>query len=176
MKTTALSFAALAFAAANAVAQAQVNPTDPQPTCTMCPGTYIPLGELESYTKKAVAEKLVDQQVRDIDIGKAHVGIGMVHRGKLDMKIMARGAQSAALVASGEAGIVVQPISELVHVPGLDFVGPIPAELQLIQTFAAAIVAGSTEVEAARQLIAYLASDRAGAAIENNGMEPVGKR
>ena len=40
----------------------------------------------------------------------------------------------------------------------------------------AAIVAGSTEVEAARQLIAYLASDRAGAAIENNGMEPVGKR
>jgi mannose-6-phosphate isomerase-like protein (cupin superfamily) len=86
MKATARRFAVLAFAfaVANAVAQAQVNPTDPQPTCTMCPGTYIPLGELESYTKKAIAEKLVDQQVRDIDIGKANVGIGMVHRGKLD--------------------------------------------------------------------------------------------
>src|ERR1700760_1131488 len=64
---------------------ARVNPTDPQPTCRMCPGTYIPLSELESYTKKAIAEKLVDQQVRDIDIGKARIGIGMVHRGKLDV-------------------------------------------------------------------------------------------
>jgi molybdate transport system substrate-binding protein len=95
---------------------------------------------------------------------------------KLDTKIMPRGSQSAALVASGGASIVVQPISELVHVPGLDFVGPIPAELQLIQTFAAAIVAGSTQVEAARKLIAFLASDRAAAAIKDNGMEPVDKR
>jgi mannose-6-phosphate isomerase-like protein (cupin superfamily) len=62
----------------------RINPTDPQPTCTMCPGTYIPLAELESYTKKALAEKLLDQQVRDIDIGKAHIGIGMVHRGRLE--------------------------------------------------------------------------------------------
>ena len=65
-------------------AQAKVNPTDPQPTCRMCPGTYIPLSELEAYTKKAVQEKLTDQQVRDIEIGKAHVGIGMVYRPRLD--------------------------------------------------------------------------------------------
>ena len=77
---------------------------------------------------------------------------------------------------AGGASIVVQPISELVHVPGLDFVGPIPAELQLIQTFAAAIVAGSTQVEAARKLIAFLASDRAAVAIKDNGMEPLDKR
>jgi mannose-6-phosphate isomerase-like protein (cupin superfamily) len=57
---------------------------NPQPTCTMCPGTYIPLDELQAYVKKAIAEKRIDQQVRDIDIGKAHIGIGMVHRGKLD--------------------------------------------------------------------------------------------
>jgi len=84
MKATASTAAALAFALVNAGAQAQVNPTDPQPTCTMCPGTYIPLAELESYTKKAIAEKLVDQQVRDIDIGKSNIGIGMVHRGRLE--------------------------------------------------------------------------------------------
>ena len=56
---------------------------DPQPTCRMCPGTYIPKSEIEAYTQKAVAEKLTDQQVRDIEIGKAHIGIGVVHRGKL---------------------------------------------------------------------------------------------
>src|SRR6266567_4799960 len=58
--------------------------TDPQPTCKMCPGTYIPLDELQAYVKKAIAEKRVDQQVRDVDIGKANIGIGIVHRGKLD--------------------------------------------------------------------------------------------
>jgi mannose-6-phosphate isomerase-like protein (cupin superfamily) len=66
------------------VAQTRINPTDPQPTCNMCPGYYIPLSELQAYTKKAIDEKLLDQQVRDIEIGKAHVGIGMVHRTKLD--------------------------------------------------------------------------------------------
>ena len=76
--------AANVVAAAPIAAQAQVNPTDPQPTCNMCPGTYIPLSELEAYIQKAKVEKLTDQQVRDIGIGKAHVGIGMVYRGKLD--------------------------------------------------------------------------------------------
>lgn len=56
---------------------------DPQPTCKGCPGTYIPVAELQAYVQKAIAEKRVDQQVRDIDIGKSHVGIGIVHRGKL---------------------------------------------------------------------------------------------
>jgi mannose-6-phosphate isomerase-like protein (cupin superfamily) len=65
-------------------AQSRINPTDPQPTCNMCPGYYIPLSELQAYTKKAIDEKLLDQQVRDIELGKAHVGIGMVHRTKLD--------------------------------------------------------------------------------------------
>jgi mannose-6-phosphate isomerase-like protein (cupin superfamily) len=70
--------------AATLIAQGKINPTDPQPTCAMCPGYYIPVSELEAYTKKAIAEKLTDQQVRDIEIGKAHIGIGMVHRGRLD--------------------------------------------------------------------------------------------
>jgi mannose-6-phosphate isomerase-like protein (cupin superfamily) len=56
---------------------------DPQPTCKMCPGTYIQKSEIEAYVQKAINEKLTDQQVRDIEIGKAHIGIGVVHRGKL---------------------------------------------------------------------------------------------
>src|SRR6516162_8972305 len=57
---------------------------NPQPTCKMCPGTYIPVDEIQAYVKKAIAERRVDQQVRDVDIGKANVAIGIVHRGKLD--------------------------------------------------------------------------------------------
>jgi len=63
---------------------AQGNNPNPKPTCNMCPGTYIPVAELQAYTKKAIEENLLDQQVRDIEIGKAHVGIGMVHRKKID--------------------------------------------------------------------------------------------
>lgn len=80
----ALALAA-AFLTPSAHAQApKVNPTDPQPTCYMCPGTFISAAELDAYTKKAIAEKLVDQQVRAVDIGKSNVAIGMVYRGKLD--------------------------------------------------------------------------------------------
>jgi len=75
---------ALGLLAAMCAVSALVAQGDPQPTCKMCPGTYIPLDELQAYTKKAIAERLVDQQVRDIEIGKAHIGIGMVYRGKLD--------------------------------------------------------------------------------------------
>jgi mannose-6-phosphate isomerase-like protein (cupin superfamily) len=79
MRKIALGLAAVACSMTALVAQG-----DPQPTCNMCPGTYIPVDELQAYTKKAIAEKLTDQQVRDVEIGKAHIGIGMVYRGKLD--------------------------------------------------------------------------------------------
>jgi mannose-6-phosphate isomerase-like protein (cupin superfamily) len=80
MRTIVLGLVAVACSLTALMAQGD----NPQPTCKMCPGTYIPVDELQAYTKKAIAEKLTDQQVRDVEIGKAHVGIGMVHRGKLD--------------------------------------------------------------------------------------------
>ena len=73
----------LAVMAAACIAAAVVAQGDPQPTCRMCPGTYIPKDEIDAYVKKAIGEKLTDQQVRDVEIGKAHIGIGVVHRGKL---------------------------------------------------------------------------------------------
>src|SRR6186713_2582307 len=84
MKRILLGLACAVCAAVVLMAQTRINPTDPQPTCNMCPGYYIPVDELQAYTKKDVAERLTDQQVRDVEIGKAHIGIGMVHRGKLD--------------------------------------------------------------------------------------------
>src|SRR5262245_11905518 len=73
----------LALAASVCALGAVIAQGDPQPTCKMCPGTYIPKSEIDAYTQKAIAEKLTDQQVRDVEIGKAHIGIGVVHRGKL---------------------------------------------------------------------------------------------
>jgi mannose-6-phosphate isomerase-like protein (cupin superfamily) len=53
------------------------------PTCNKCDASYIPVSELDAYTAKAVKYKIVDQQVRSVDLGKSQVGIGMVTRGKL---------------------------------------------------------------------------------------------
>ena len=118
MKIMYLSLPAVLFVLISAQARAEeavrINPTDPQPTCMMCPGTYIPASELESYTKKAIAEKLIDQQVRDLDIGKARIGIGMVHRGKLEKPAPNSVAEHDQIsevyhVISGSATLVLGP-------------------------------------------------------------------
>ena len=70
---------------------------EPKPTCNHCPATYIPKSELDAYTKRAIENKLVDQQVRSVDLGKSQVGIGMVTRGKLNL-----GSTSGDAVAEHE--------------------------------------------------------------------------
>ena len=81
-----------------------------------------------------------------------------------------------AMVAAGDADLAVMPVSEILSATGVDFAGTIPAEIQLVQVFAAAMVAGSKEPDAARGLIEFLASERASAVIQKSGMEPLGKR
>ncbi|HET9384980.1 MAG TPA: hypothetical protein VFO67_07515, partial [Gemmatimonadales bacterium] len=57
---------------------------DYQPTCKMCPGSYIPNSEIQAYVKRAIANQLTDQQIRQVDIGKANVAVAVVHRGKIN--------------------------------------------------------------------------------------------
>ena len=57
---------------------------EPAPSCTMCPGTYVPNSEIQAYVKRAIANQLTDQQVRQVDIGKANVGVAVVYRGKIN--------------------------------------------------------------------------------------------
>lgn len=95
---------------------------------------------------------------------------------KINVKASTRGTVAAAMVASGEADIAVMPVSEIVHAPGVELAGVIAEEIQLNQIFAAAAVAGSKDIEAAKRLIAFLASEEASKAIERSGMEPLRNR
>ena len=79
MKTIVLAFAGAACLSVALVAQGD----GPDPTCARCPAAYVSNDEIEAYVKKAIAEKLTDQQVRDVEIGKGHLAIGVVHRGRL---------------------------------------------------------------------------------------------
>jgi molybdate transport system substrate-binding protein len=95
---------------------------------------------------------------------------------KVSTKFLARGTESTGILAAGEADLAIGPMSELVHQPGIDVVGPLPGELQLAQMFTAAIVSTARNSEQAKRLIEFLASDRNMAAIEDSGMTPVGNR
>jgi molybdate transport system substrate-binding protein len=79
-------------------------------------------------------------------------------------------------VARGDAEIGFQQISELLPVRGIDYVGPLPAEVQRVTVFSAGIAAGAKEPDAAVALIRFLASPAAVPAIAKSGLEPVASR
>jgi molybdate transport system substrate-binding protein len=80
-----------------------------------------------------------------------------------------------AVVARGEAALGFQQISELKPIQGIDLVGPLPPELQQITVFSAGIVAGSTNPNAARALLAFLSSPEAAPVIAETGLEPMSR-
>ena len=94
----------------------------------------------------------------------------------INVKVTPRGTGVTAMVASGEADLGVLPVSEILHAPGVELAGVLPADIQFIQTFSAAIVAGSSEAEAGKRLIEFLSSARAAEAIKGAGLEPRGPK
>ena len=81
-----------------------------------------------------------------------------------------------AVVARGEAEIGFQQISELLPVAGIDFVGPLPPEVQRVTVFSAGVAVGARNPDAARALIRALASPEAAPAIRRSGLEPITRR
>jgi molybdate transport system substrate-binding protein len=82
------------------------------------------------------------------------------------------GEPVAAVVARGEAEIGFQQVAELIHVAGVTYVGPIPAELQPGQDFAAAITSNAKEVDAGTALIRFLASPDSAPVKTKAGLTP----
>jgi molybdate transport system substrate-binding protein len=79
----------------------------------------------------------------------------------------------AAVVARGEAELGFQQLSELMPVPGVEIVGPLPPELQKITVFAAGVVTGSSAPDAATALLRFLSSPAATAAVTRSGLTPI---
>ena len=86
--------------------------------------------------------------------------------------IIVQGKPVGAAVAAGEAEIGVQQVAELLPVPGIDFVGPLPGNLQKIIVYAAAVPVKAKEPEAATALMKFLTSDAAAPVIKQKGMAP----
>ena len=82
------------------------------------------------------------------------------------------GVPVGTLVARGEVELGFQQLSELMNLPGIDVLGPLPPAIQIITTFSAGVSATSKQGERVRAMLAYMASPAADAAKRSNGMEP----
>ncbi|MBV8574883.1 MAG: substrate-binding domain-containing protein [Acetobacteraceae bacterium] len=98
--------------------------------------------------------------------------LGIAHEVRAKATVIPSGL-TGELVAKGEALLAVQQISELMAVPGIEVVGPLPREIASITIFSGAIFSDSRQPEEAGRLLRFLASEEAAPVIAATGLEPV---
>jgi molybdate transport system substrate-binding protein len=89
-------------------------------------------------------------------------------------RLIGGGERVGAVVARGEAEIGFQQISELLPVPGIAHITPLPPEVQKISVFSAGVAASTTDPDLARSVIRFLGSPEAAPSISKSGLEPIG--
>ena len=97
---------------------------------------------------------------------------GMAETVKLKIVQAPPGVPVGSLVAKGEVALGFQQLSELIHLAGVDILGPLPPSAQIITTFSGGIAATSAQPAVVQSLLDFLASPSAAAEKCANGMEP----
>jgi molybdate transport system substrate-binding protein len=85
------------------------------------------------------------------------------------------GVPVGTLVARGEVALGFQQLSELMSLQGIDVLGPLPPAIQITTTFSAGVCAASSQPDAARALLAFLASPETAPIKQRHGMQPAGE-
>ena len=98
--------------------------------------------------------------------------MGIADQIKPKLKQVPSGVRIGSVIVSGEADIGFQQISELIHSPGLDYIGPLPSEVQKITVYSAGIHSRAKQPEAAKALVKSLTALTAEMVIKKHGMEP----
>jgi len=102
--------------------------------------------------------------------------LGIADQIKSKLKQTASGVFVGSMIASGEVEIGFQQVSELAHYPGIDYVGPLPADIQNVTVFSIGTPIGAKSVDAAKAWITFLISPAAAAVFRSRSMEPAGAR
>ena len=107
-----------------------------------------------------------------IHVAKVLERLGIADEMKPKTVFLPKAGAVGVLVANGEAEIALGQIQELVAVAGIEVAGPLPADLQQITVFSAAIMAGAKQAEAGKAFVNFLRTPEAAAVIKAKGMEP----
>jgi molybdate transport system substrate-binding protein len=99
--------------------------------------------------------------------------LGIAEQLKPKTKQPPSGAQIADFLAAGEAELGFQQVSELLHAKGIQYLGTVPAELQMYTIYSAAVHANAPNTEAAKNLVGALRAPSTQAVIRASGMEPI---
>jgi molybdate transport system substrate-binding protein len=98
--------------------------------------------------------------------------LGIAEKIKPKLRLAPTGAFVGSLIASGEAEIGFQQMSELSHFPGIALVGPLPAEIQKTTVFSSGIAAKAKQADAARTLAKFLTAPTAAPVFRRHGLQP----
>src|SRR5262245_62678743 len=98
--------------------------------------------------------------------------LGVADQVKDRLRQTPTGVFVGTIIASREVEIGFQQVSELGNFPGVDYVGPLPADVQQTTVFSSGIIVGANEAVAANALVKFLTTPEAGAAFKKRGMEP----
>jgi molybdate transport system substrate-binding protein len=109
-----------------------------------------------------------------VELAKLFERWGIAERVRERIVIPSPGVPVGTLVARGDVELGFQQWSELLRVPGIDVVGPLPAAAQIVTTFSAGVGTLSRQPDSARDLIAFMASPAVADAQRRHGLEPAG--
>jgi molybdate transport system substrate-binding protein len=98
--------------------------------------------------------------------------LGLTDQVKDKLKQTPTGVFVGTLIAGREVELGFQQVSELGNFPGVDYVGPLPADVQQTTVFSSGMIVGAKEAEAAKTLVKFLTTPEAGSAFKKRGMEP----
>jgi molybdate transport system substrate-binding protein len=98
--------------------------------------------------------------------------LGIADQVKPKLKQTPTGVFVGTITASGEVEIGIQQVSEIAQFPGVDYVGPLPADIQKMTTFTSGIAANAKEPAAAKALVKFITAPEQAQAFKKRGMEP----
>ena len=132
------------------------------------------IGSVESLKKALLAAKSIGYSTGPsgdyvVDLFQK---LGIVEAVKPKLKQASSTVLVGSIIASGEAELGFQQANELSHFPGVDYLGPLPLELQESSRRSGGIMAGSRVVEAAKDLLEFLSGPSAASVIKKHGLDP----